>query len=175
MSRPENNENFLEVIEENKGIIHKISNAYCPNHEDRIDLVQEIIIQIWKSLHKYNNHYKISTWIYQVALNVAISNYRKYKVRKNRIIPLTDYSLNIIEDSQAQYNEGEIGLLYQFIHELKELDKALMILYLEDKSYQEIAEILDISKTNVATKIGRIKLKLKQKFLAQKNNDYGRK
>lgn len=167
MIRPEDNDNFLKVIEANKGIIYKISRAYCKHDEDRKDLVQEIIIQIWNSFQKYNDQYQHSTWIYRIALNVAISLYRKNSVRQNRTVTFTD-TINFIDDSQIDEKEGDIVLLYQIIHELNNLDKALMLLYLEQKRYKEIADILDISETNVATKIGRMKQVIKQKFLAIK-------
>lgn len=167
MINPEDRDDFLRVIEANKGIIYKISRAYCKHDEDRKDLIQEIIIQIWNSFQKYNDQYQHSTWIYRIALNVAISLYRKNSVRQNRTVPFTD-TVNFIDDSQTNEMEGDIVLLYQFIHELKNLDKALILLYLEQKSYKEIADILDISVTNVATKIGRVKKIIKQKFLAIK-------
>jgi RNA polymerase sigma factor (sigma-70 family) len=164
MTKPADNDDFLRVIETNKGIIYKVARAYCKHDEDRQDLIQEIIIQIWNSFHKYNDRYQLSTWIYRIALNVAISLYRKNSIRQNMTIPLT-HEADYIVDSQTNEKEGDIVLLYQCIQELNNLDKALMLLYLEQKSYREIADILDISETNVATKIGRVKQIIKQKFL----------
>ena len=152
---------FLSVIQTNKGIIYKIANSYCKDEEDRKDLVQEIIVQLWKSFDKYNEQYKYSTWIYRIALNVAISFYRKEHRRKDISNPLSD---GILIFTDTDETKEDIRFLQQFIAELKELDKALMLLYLEEKSYKEIAEIIDLSETNVATKIGRIKNRLKQKF-----------
>lgn len=152
---------FLSVISANKGIIYKIANSYCHHAEDRKDLVQEIIVQLWKSFDKYNDQYKYSTWIYRIALNVAISFYRKGNSRKE---VFTDTILEIVDTNVKPAIEDDIGILQRFIAELKELDKALMLLYLEEKSYREIADIMGISETNVATKIGRIKTILKQKF-----------
>lgn len=165
MVKQENKDAFLKVIETNKGIIYKVSRAYCTHDEDRKDLIQEIIIQIWNSLSKYDDRYQLSTWIYRIALNVSISFYRKNSVMKNRTTQLNN-AVNYIDDSQTKDLEDDIGLLYRFIHELNNLDKALMLLYLEQKSYKEIADILDISETNVATKIGRVKKVIKQKFTA---------
>jgi RNA polymerase sigma factor (sigma-70 family) len=167
MTKAVDTDGFLRVIEAHKGIIYKVSRAYCRQDEDRQDLIQEIIIQIWNSYSKYNNQYQISTWIYRIALNVSISLYRRNSVRQKMIVPLTN-TINYIDDSHANEKEGDILLLYQFIHELNNLDKAMMLLYLEQKNYREIAEILDISETNVATKIGRVKRIIKQKFLAYK-------
>ena len=146
-----------------------MSNAYCLNDEDRKDLIQEIIIQIWKSFHRYNDRYQMSTWIYRIALNVAISWYRKDKSRQDKLVPMAKNIIQLRNEDETSETENEIRLLYKFINELKELDRALMILYLETKSYREIAEILGISESNVATKVSRIKLQLKEKF-TQHNN-----
>lgn len=169
MSLQQNDTFFLSVIENNKGIIYKIANAYCKDDEDRKDLIQEIISQLWQSFSRYNDQYKFSTWMYRVALNVAISFYRNTKIRTARTQPLTEGIINIVDDSESKELEGNLSLLRQFINELNELNRALMILYLEDKNYKEIADILGISETNVATKISRIKDKLKRKF-SQVNN-----
>lgn len=153
---------FLSVIQANKGIIYKVANSYCRDEENRKDLVQEIIVQLWKSFSHYNDQYRYSTWMYRIALNVAISFYRKENRRKQISNPLS-HGVLVLVDSFDETKE-DIRFLQQFISELNELDKALMLLYLEEKSYREIAEIIDISATNVATKIGRIKGRLKQKF-----------
>jgi len=155
---------FLTVIETHKGIIYKVANTYCSNASDREDLVQEIILQLWKSFYKYNTQYKYSTWIYRIALNVAISFYRKQKRRKEITNPIQQHFFNITDVPEDKKTEGQAKFLQQFIAELKELDKALILLYLEEKSHKEIAGIMGLSETNVATKLGRIKLMLKQKF-----------
>ncbi|MES2454618.1 MAG: RNA polymerase sigma factor [Bacteroidota bacterium] len=162
-------ERFLGVMEAHKGILYKVANAYCKDTDDRKDLIQEIMIQLWKSFEKYDSQYKHSTWIYRIALNVAISMYRKEHRRKSIANPLTDDILHMPELAYNNVADIKIGLLHQFISELKELDKALMLLYLEEKSHKEIAEIMEISETNVATRVGRVKEKLKQKFSQAKN------
>lgn len=158
---------FIKTIDEHKKIIYKIVNSYCPNREDRRDLEQEIIIQLWNSFDNYDDTYKYSTWMYRIALNVAISFYRKEK----KWFAKNDFSnvesiFRIEEENSEEETELDyhLKLLQEFIHNLNELNKALMLLYLEEKSYEEIAEILGITKTNVATKINRIKLKLKNEF-----------
>jgi len=161
---------FLSVIETNKGIIYKIANSYCKDPEDRRDLFQEIVSQLWKSFDNYDNQYRYSTWIYRVALNVAISFYRKENRRKVISTPLSEGVFSLIDFDESNEMESNLRLLQQFIQELKDLDKALMLLYLEEKNHREIAEIIGISETNVATKIGRIKLLLKQKFSTIENN-----
>jgi RNA polymerase sigma-70 factor (ECF subfamily) len=161
----QNNKNeFLRLVEEHKLIIYKICNAYCKNLHNRDDLVQEITYQLWKSFNHFNGTVKFSTWMYRVALNVAITFYRKTKTA-DHFIKLAEADTEM-EDRKEDDTEREknITILQQFINELKELDKALMILYLEEKTYREIAEILGITETNVATRISRIKDKLKQKF-----------
>jgi RNA polymerase sigma-70 factor (ECF subfamily) len=155
---------FLSVIETNKGIIYKVANAYCLNADDRKDLIQEIIVQLWKSFNRYNDQYKYTTWMYRIALNTAISFYRKENRRKQLSSPLSENILDLVDDNSALETDRNIGYLQQFIADLKELDKALMLLYLEEKSQKEIALITGISETNVSTRIGRIKKILKQKF-----------
>ncbi|TNE72599.1 RNA polymerase sigma factor [bacterium] len=154
---------FEVVIEQHKGILFKVARAYCQNEEDRQDLIQEMMIQIWQSIHKYNDQYKISTWMYRISLNVAISFYRKSSKRTKIYTEMNEQTVDaLIEDKSDK--ETHLNLLEQFISELKEIDKALMILYLEEKNHIEIAEILGISVSNVGTKIGRIKDKLKARF-----------
>jgi RNA polymerase sigma factor (sigma-70 family) len=165
----ETRQQFVQIIESNKGIIYKVANAYCRNAEDRKDLVQEIIIQLWNAFDRYDHSYKLSTWMYRIALNVTISHYRKSITREALTQPLTDDMINIANDSQHGQLEADITSLQKFIAELNELDKALMLLYLEENSYREIAEILGITETNVASKINRIKEKLKQKFKTLNN------
>ena len=155
--------NFLSIIEENKRIIFKICNAYCQNAADREDLAQEIIYQLWKSWSSFNPNFKLSTWMYRIALNVAISFYRKEK-KTTETVFMGDHLIEIVDENLEEGLETNLNALQQFINELKELDRALMILYLEEKSHKEIAEIIGVSTTNVATKIGRIKEQLKQKF-----------
>lgn len=155
---------FLLQLEEHKLIIYKICNSYCKNTSDRDDLAQEITYQLWRSFHHFNGSVKFSTWMYRVALNVAITFYRKTKTSE-AIIHLgePDTEIEDKKDDSAELEKNK-NLLQQFINELKELDKALMILYLEEKNYSEISEILGITETNTATRISRIKDKLKQRF-----------
>jgi len=162
-----NSQLFQNTVEQHKGIFLKVARAYCLDEDDRQDLVQEMMIQVWHSFEKYNPELKISTWLYRIALNVAISFYRKNAPRKNKNTSLNKTVFQIQEEEIIP-KEHEIGLLELFISELKEIDKALMLLYLEDKSHVEIGEILGLSVTNVATKVGRIKDRLKQRFSEQK-------
>jgi RNA polymerase sigma factor (sigma-70 family) len=158
------NSKFLSVLESHKGIIYKVASSYTTTLENREDLVQEIIFQLWRSFEKYNDQYKWSTWIYRIALNVSISFYRKESRKKNFSQPLSESIIEAVPDEILDDQEGNISILRKFISEMKELDRALLILYLDEKSHKEMAEILGLSETNVSTKISRIKERLKQKF-----------
>ena len=165
MDKPDQQE-FLQLIEQNKGIIFKICHSYCKAPGDREDLTQEIIYQLWKSWERFDNSYKFTTWMYRVGLNTAIAFYRKEK-NKESMIPLSEQHEGVADKTDGSVkSEEQLRLLQQFIHQMKDLDKALMLLYLDSKSYSEIADILGITETNVATKISRIKEKLKQNFSA---------
>ncbi|TAG30316.1 MAG: sigma-70 family RNA polymerase sigma factor [Sphingobacteriia bacterium] len=167
MEKIDNPKIFLSVIESNKGIIYKIANSYCKDTEDRNDLVQEIIMKLWQAFDTYNNEFKHSTWIYRITLNTAISNYRKEKVRKKYFTPISEPFFEHEDTKDSTETEHNYVLLQQFISELKELDKALMLLYLDGKNHKEIAEILGISESNVGTKISRLKGLLNDKFIKQ--------
>ncbi|NCA85386.1 MAG: RNA polymerase sigma factor [Clostridia bacterium] len=169
MDKTDKSDIFLSAIELNKGIIYKVANSYCKNVEDRKDLVQEIIIHLWKSFDNYDNNFRHSTWMYRISLNVAISFYRKEHSRKRISNPLTDGIVDFPHYDSVEDNESNLGILQQMILQLKNLDKALMLLYLEEKSHKEISQIIGISETNVATKINRIKNVLKQQFTQIKN------
>lgn len=163
MNRQKQQKYFDEIIEQHKGILFKVARTYCPEEDDRQDLIQEIMIQIWKSLPGYNEQYKLSTWLYRISLNVAISSYRKASARSRKQAGLKDEMAALISEQKSD-QEQQLRLLEQLIHELKEIDKALMLLYLEDKSHADIAAIMGISVSNVGTKISRIKDKLKTRF-----------
>ncbi|MFT5640403.1 MAG: RNA polymerase sigma factor (sigma-70 family) [Cyclobacteriaceae bacterium] len=154
---------FLQIIESHKLIIFKVCNSYCKDQEDQKDLVQEVILQLWNAFDKYDDKYKLSTWIYRISLNVAISNYRKLKTQHKYFTPFEEEMVGIAEDDLQEKREDE-RLLQTFIEQLDELNKALMLLYLDGHSHEEMAAMLDISKSNVGSKINRIKNKLKQQF-----------
>jgi len=163
MNEKQQRQDFQNIIEQHKGIFYKIARAYCPNEDDRQDLIQEMMIQVWQSNHRYNGQFKISTWLYRISLNVAITFYRKNTTSANKHTLLDEQTEQIPTDDKTA-DERQLVLLEKFISELKEIDKALMVLYLEDKSHAEIAEILGMSSSNVGTKIARIKEKLKTRF-----------
>jgi RNA polymerase sigma-70 factor (ECF subfamily) len=158
---------FLELLERNKKLIFKIANVYGKNDEEIKDLVQEITLQLWKSFSEYNAKYAISTWIYRIALNVSISFYRKEKSRNRIHRELSDQPHILFWDENI-YDE-QLKLLYRFIEQLKTFEKAVIVLFLEGKGNQEIAEILGISVSNVSTKLNRIKTKLSNDFKTVKH------
>ena len=162
MRPPITDDQFSALIEEHKGIIYKIARSYCRNAEDRKDLIQEIIVHVWKSHGRYDDRFKLSTWIHRIALNVAISAYRREKKRTERVSPLEE----IIVEAAAEPEQPDpkVATLHRIIDQLDELNRALMILYLDNNSYRDIAGILGITETNVATKINRLKLKIKEQF-----------
>ncbi len=153
---------FLQLMESNAGIIYKVAKTYCWDEEDQKDLIQEISIQAWRSFPKFDSQFKFSTWLYKVALNVSISHLRKEKSRKSNIEELgSQYQGNSEDVSQE---EEQVKALYDAIAEQSPINKGIMLLYLEAKSYAEIAEIMGLSQTNVATKLSRVKEEIRQKL-----------
>lgn len=164
LSQNKLSDEFLKYLEQNKGILYKVARSYGKNEDEIKDLIQEISFQVWKAFPKYKQEFKFSTWLYRIALNVAISNYRKEKVRAQINSPMEDQFIQIAAPKESTQNEN-IQQLYLLISEFKHFDRALMLLYLDEKSYAEIANIMGISESNVATKLSRLKKKLKEKFL----------
>jgi RNA polymerase sigma-70 factor, ECF subfamily len=175
MSTPVNKEMFVKLINDHKGIIFKVCNSYCYDRNSRQDLAQEIMYNLWKSFQSYNPQFKFSTWMYRIALNVAISSYRKEK-RSNYSTTLSQ-ELVFIEENTKDGNETEehLGQLFTFIGALKEIDRSIILLYLDDKSNKEIAAITGITESNVSTRVNRIKDKLKSNFSTIKNKYHGTK
>ncbi|NSL87680.1 sigma-70 family RNA polymerase sigma factor [Chitinophaga sp. Mgbs1] len=169
MNTTDKQERFLTVLQAHKGIIYKIANAYCQEAENRKDLIQEITVQLWKSFDHYDSRYRYSTWIYRIALNTAISFFRKERRRRHAAELPPDDILEWADTDDRRETDDRLRQLQLFIAELKEMDKALLLLYLEEKSQREIAEITGLSETNVSTRISRIKGILKQKFSTIKN------
>jgi RNA polymerase sigma-70 factor (ECF subfamily) len=142
---------FQTLVDLHKKILYKICNSYCRNRGDREDLAQEIVVQLWRSFG-----------MYRIGLNVAISFYRKETARTRYILSDDGQLLNAI--NETTYQSSEIQALHQFIATLDPLDKALALLYLDGNSYLEIANVLGISETNVATKISRMKQRMRHEL-----------
>jgi RNA polymerase sigma factor (sigma-70 family) len=162
MTKRDHPETFQRLVEEHKKILYKVCNSYCRERDSRDDLAQEIMIQMWRSFSRFDGRCRFSTWMYRIALNVAISFYRKESTRTRHVISGEQHLLETADETESQ--PEDIHLLYQFIGGLDPLNKALILLYLDENSYREIADVLGISETNVATKISRLKNKMKQEL-----------
>ena len=162
------------MLEAHKGIIYKVARSYCPDEQDREDLVQEVIIQLWQSMERYDPTYRLSTWVYRIALNTAISHYRKVKVRQQKQHLLFRPELEPASIQQNNTEEEQIGQLYAFIQQLRELDKALILLHLDGLSNSEVSEVLGMSQSNVSTRLSRIRQELKKKFETLKQQEHAR-
>ncbi len=162
-------EEFLETLSNYQGILHKVSLVYFKNKSDREDNLQEIIYQLWKSFPSIKNRNSIGSWIYSVSINTSISRVKKVsRIEYRETIPELPDKSDIIDEMSL--NES-LKLLLNAIYNLNEVDKSIMLLYLDEKSYDEIAEIIGISKSNVGVRINRTKEILKQNF---KNSNYGK-
>lgn len=151
---------FLEILSNYQGILHKVCLVYFKNKPDREDNFQEIIYQLWKSFPSLKNHNSIGSWIYAVSINTSISRIKKVsRIEYRETIPELQDNANVIDEMSM--NES-LQLLLNAIYNLDEVDKSIMLLYLEEKSYDEIAEIIGISKSNVGVRINRAKEFLKQ-------------
>ena len=153
---------FLKALNEHKGLIFKVASIYTNNIDDRNDLAQEIIYQLWKSFDTFNQKSSLTTWIYRVAMNVAIYHLKIGK-RKLQAVPLDEQILDFQEVHNNEIEEQWL-LLKRHIDKLNLLDKGIVILYLDNKSYDEIGHIIGISASNVGTKLSRIKEKLKEQI-----------
>ncbi|WP_304143728.1 RNA polymerase sigma factor [Mesoflavibacter zeaxanthinifaciens] len=152
--------NFVELLEKHQNIVHKVCRLYTNNYDAHNDLFQEITIQLWKAFPKFRGDSKFTTWMYRVGLNTAITLYRKSK----RSIKTQEFDAIQFKISAEEYDsteEEQLKLMYQAVHQLNDIEKALVFLYLEDKDYREISETLGISEVNARVKMNRVKKKLK--------------
>ena len=156
-------ERFISAIKENERFIYKIAAVYTNNTVDKNDLVQEIIYQLWKSFDSFNQQSSLNTWMHRVALNVAIFQLKVFK-KSFSTVPIDEQVINHHEKNDID-NEERWKIFREQIDTLNLLDKGIVLLYLDNKSYEEIAAIVGITKTNVATKLSRIKEKLKTQIL----------
>jgi len=162
MDSADRSRQFHELLERHRKIVFKVANSYSRHPEDRADLTQEIATQLWRAFPGYDGERSFSTWMYRIALNVAISFLRNSQQRNLHSVPLDDEHYNAIGDTGVHAEADErVRLLHRFIAQLDGLNRALLLLYLDEKSYHEIADILGISETNVATKISRLKQRIR--------------
>jgi RNA polymerase sigma factor (sigma-70 family) len=152
---------FLSDFEKNQNIVHKVCRIYTTNQDQHNDLFQEIAIQVWKNYSKFRGDAKFSTWMYRVALNTAISLYRKSS-RSIKTQDFSDVSFKIKSIDYDDTKDQQLKALYDGIRELSDIEKALIFLYLEDKPYKEIAITLGITEVNARVKMNRAKDKLKK-------------
>jgi RNA polymerase sigma-70 factor (ECF subfamily) len=158
---------FLDLIAEHKGILFKVANIYGKSPEDRKDLFQEMTINLWRAFDSFNGDSKVSTWIYQICLNTAVTNYRKEKKQVGRVEAqkLLIHELWLYADD---WKSEQLTFLYKAIEGLDKPDKAIVLLYLEEKSHKEISDIIGITVSNVAMRISRIKAKLADIYRLEK-------
>lgn len=149
---------FIKLIEDNQGIIFKVSSMYCNGAVCRDDLFQDILLQLWKSFSTYDRKRKFTSWMYQIALNTAISQYRKEK--RLEVEGLGNTHISISDDNDYGTKDERARILHKAINKLSKAEKSIIILYMDDYPYDEISGIVGISVSNVGVKINRIKKKL---------------
>jgi RNA polymerase sigma factor (sigma-70 family) len=161
---------FLQLIGENKGILFKICKIYQDDPEDRDDLLQEMILQLWLAFDSFRGESKFSSWMYRVSLNTAIVFFKKQKRRPDS--EQLPYQFDQVEEqSAAGEKEEQLAIFYKAVQKLNKVEKALIYLYMEDVAYEEIAVNLGISEGNVRVRLNRIKNKLKE-IIKQMNYEY---
>jgi len=171
---------FAGRLEEHRGIVFKLAHTYCPAGEEREDLVQEICLQLWRAYPGYDRARRFSTWMYRVALNTAISFARRARSRTRGVQPLDETPAAALLPAPvappAGGDEARLVALERFLQELPELDRALVLLHLEERSHREIAEILGLTETNVGTKLNRLKTRLRRELApGSEENDHARR
>lgn len=160
---------FLARLENHKRILFKVAYLYCRDRDDRQDLVQEMLIQCWRSYERFDERVQFSTWMYRVAVNVAISHFRREGTRIRDTVPLEDCGLDLSAADALFDDDGDnMRALRQLINGLDELNRALILLFLEGFNSEEIAAVVGISASNVSTRINRLKTRLQTEFNAQK-------
>jgi RNA polymerase sigma factor (sigma-70 family) len=155
---------FTRLLEQHAGIIRKVAFGYTSTFADREDLTQEITLQLWRAYPRYSSDRPFSTWMYRIALNVAISFLRRHTHPVRQTVPLEEHEF-ADDNAQVAETDERLPLLQQVIASLAPLDRGLMLLYLEDHSYREIAAVLGITETNVATKLNRLKQRVREEML----------
>lgn len=154
---------FLKKVNKSQGVLYRISTIYSLDQEDRKDLWQEILFQLWRSYPTFNKKSSFSTWMYRVALNTALMHQRK---RKRRWFGVSSEYEDLQKvGNHSVHHDDEVRILYKCIHDLPHIERAIMLLKLEQKSYREIAAITGFSENNVSVRIVRIKEKLKQMLI----------
>lgn len=156
----EREKEFSKLIKDNQGLIIKVSRLYTNSPEDEQDLFQEIVLQLWRSYDTFKGNSKISTWMYRVALNTAITLFRK-KTKSPQTDELMDFHYKDFPEDDDE-KQQQISLLYKVIKMLPRVERAIVMMYLDDQPYREIAETLGISEVNARVKMNRLKKTLKE-------------
>jgi len=164
-------ETFLSLITEHQDLIRKVAAMYYKNLADQEDAFQEILVNLWKAYPTFRGESKVTTWMYRVALNTVISGFRKASNRVHHNRSDLNISDELIKPEREQIASEDIDVLYQSIEHLTDIEKAVIMLYMEEKTYDDIAEIMGMTRTNVGVKINRIKKKL-QKLYKELANGY---
>jgi len=166
MTNHDHREAFGALLQRHRGIVFKVASSYARQAEDRDDLAQEIAAQLWHAYPKYDPARSFSTWMYRVALNVAISHLRERSARQQHdAVPLDEDMLEVADSAGFDHERDQhVRLLQRFILRQAPLDRALLLLYLDDRPQREIAEILGIGESNVSTKIGRLKQRIRNEL-----------
>lgn len=150
---------FTDLIRKHQGLLFKVTSIYTDNKQDQEDLFQEVVYQLWKYFDSFRNESKISTWMYKVAMNTAITHLKRRKKRPD-VVPIAEAILKETGLTDERYEE-RLRLLYAYLQQMNALDRGLIFLVLEGKSYKEVAQITGLGVSNVGTRISRIKTKLK--------------
>lgn len=161
MQKQELEKQFKKDISEHEALLYKVCRLYAYTDADRQDLFQDIVIQLWLSYPKFKGQAKVSTWLYRVAINTAISGLRKKKDFITSYEPTT-LPDNLHDDNQSQAEEERWTQLYKAIEQLSQVEKAIVMLYMEERSYEEMEDILGINQGTLRVKMNRIKEKLRK-------------
>lgn len=167
MTASDDSADFLALLDRHKPILYKVANAYCAQRDDRNDLIQEIVIQLWRAWPQFDRRSRFATWMHAVGMNVAISFFRGESRRTRDTVPLEEFGLDVAAaDRMLDGADDDMRTLHQLIGELDAISRAIILLYLEGYGHDEIASIVGITATNVATRINRIKQRLQRRWQA---------
>lgn len=165
MTAPDTAQAFATLLQRHRGIVFKVAHSYCHDAEDRADLAQEIATQLWRAFPSLDPARSVSTWMYRIALNVAISHVRRQAARAGRTVPIDDALHDVADDAARDPDtEQRLHLLQGFIARQPPLERALLLLYLDDRPQREIADVLGLTETNVSTKIARLKQRIRSEL-----------
>jgi len=163
MNPPDLQDRFLSHLQDHKGILYKVANAYCSRREERGDLIQEMVVELWQAFPHFDSRASFSTWMHRIAMNVAISFHRSEGRRIRDALPIEDFGMDLAAaDRVLDAQDDDVRALHQMIARLDDINRALILLYLEGYGQDEIADMIGLTPTNVATRINRIKHKLQR-------------